>query len=90
MTTFKKGKSGNPSGRPAGKPNKITTDLRSMVLEALGTAGGVDYLVRQAKKKNPAPFLALVGKCIPKDVNLNANVTLGELLRKAREQRGGN
>lgn len=39
-----------------------------MVLEALGEAGGVDYLVRQARKKNPAPFMALLGKVLPMQV----------------------
>lgn len=58
-------------GRPKGSVNKVTGDIRKMVDEALAKAGGVDYLVRQAKRKNPAPFLALVGKCLPKDVNLS-------------------
>ena len=39
-----------------------------MILEALGEAGGVAYLVRQAKKRNPAPFMALVGKTLPMTV----------------------
>lgn len=73
-------------GRRAGSVNKVPADLRAMVLEALGNAGGVTYLTAQARKKNPAPFLALVGKCLPKDVNLTANVSLSALVREARER----
>lgn len=75
-------------GRPKGEPNKLTADLRAMILGALDKAGGEDYLVTQAEE-SPASFLALVGKCLPKDVNLTANVTLSELLRRAREKHGG-
>ncbi|MBP7497355.1 MAG: hypothetical protein KA792_06810 [Bacteroidales bacterium] len=32
---FKKGVSGNPKGRAKGKPNKITTDLRTAIKEFL-------------------------------------------------------
>ena len=73
-------------GRPKGVPNKVPSDLRAMVLEALGNAGGSAYLLTQAKKKNPAPFLALVGKCVPKDVNVTATVSLADLIREARSQ----
>ena len=38
-----------------------------MILAALSKAGGVKYLVMQANK-NPAAFLALVGKVIPLQV----------------------
>lgn len=55
-------------GRPAGSKNKLPVEIKAMVKQALEQAGGVDYLVRQAKKKNPAPFLALVGKCLPLEV----------------------
>lgn len=52
-------------GRVKGVPNKITADVKAMVLQALTEAGGVKYLVSQAKKSNPAPFMALVGKVLP-------------------------
>lgn len=42
-----------------------------MVLAALDGAGGEAYLKRQADE-NPGPFLALIGKCLPKNVNIEA------------------
>jgi hypothetical protein len=54
-------------GRKKGTPNKVTGDLRAMILGALSDAGGQDYLTKQAKK-NPKAFLALLGRCLPKDI----------------------
>lgn len=56
-------------GRKKGVPNKYTMDLRGMILKALDACGGVTYLQSQATQ-NPAAFLSLVGKTLPKDVNL--------------------
>lgn len=78
-------------GRPKGSKNKAPAELRAMVLGALDTAGGETYLAQQAVKQ-PAAFMALVGKCLPKDVNLTAKVSLADLVRDARarldEKRG--
>jgi hypothetical protein len=61
--TFRKG---DPrAGRPIGSANKLTRDLRQMILNALSEVGGQDYLAVQAEV-NPAAFLALVGRCLPK------------------------
>lgn len=54
-------------GRQKGTPNKLTADIKSMILAALDRAGGVDYLVRQADE-NPGPFMTLVGKVLPTQV----------------------
>ena len=51
-------------GRSKGTPNKFTADVKQMILHALEKTGGVDYLVQQSKD-NPGPFLALVGKVLP-------------------------
>jgi hypothetical protein len=51
-------------GRPKGTPNRLTADVRAMILAALDKAGGVDYLVAQSER-NPAAFLTLVGKVLP-------------------------
>ena len=55
------------SGRKKGVPNKLTAELKDMILGALEQAGGEEYLVRCAKK-NPQAFLTLVGKVLPLQV----------------------
>ncbi len=56
-------------GRQKGTPNKVTREVKEMVLEALSIAGGVDYLVEQAQK-SPNAFLTLVGKVLPLEAKL--------------------
>lgn len=51
-------------GRQKGTTNKLTGDVKAMVLEALDKAGGVNYLIGQAST-NPNAFMALVGKVLP-------------------------
>lgn len=51
-------------GRRKGVPNKMTRQLKEMILEALDNAGGVEYLAAQAEE-NPTAFLTLVGKVLP-------------------------
>ena len=53
-------------GRPPGMANKITSDVRSMVLAALNQAGGVAYLTERAMDPRTASaFLSLLGKVLP-------------------------
>jgi hypothetical protein len=51
-------------GRQKGSRNKITVELKAMILGALDKAGGEEYLVRQANQ-NPTAFLTLLGKVLP-------------------------
>jgi hypothetical protein len=53
-----------PGGSRKGKPNKVTADVKTMILGALSDAGGQDYLARQALEK-PVAFLALLGRVMP-------------------------
>jgi hypothetical protein len=66
-------------GRQKGTPNKVTGDLRSMVLGALADAGGQKYLAKQAEEQ-PAAFLRLLGQCLPKDIT-NSDGSLSEAFR---------
>lgn len=53
-------------GRAKGIPNKNTTALKDMILQALDGAGGVEYLQERAQDpKTAAAFLGLVGKVLP-------------------------
>jgi len=54
-------------GRPKGSQNKVTADVKGMILTALADAGGAKYLLDQAKT-NPTAFLTLIGKVLPKEV----------------------
>jgi len=63
-------------GRAKGTPNKLTADVKAMVLSALDKAGGVDYLLTQAQS-NPSAFLTLVGKVLPLQVQGDPENPLG-------------
>jgi hypothetical protein len=54
-------------GRPRGSANRVTTDLRTLILEALAGVGGRDYLIAQARE-NPQSFLSLVARVIPREI----------------------
>ena len=55
-------------GRAKGSPNKVTTELKEMILGALEDAGGRGYLMKQANA-NPSAFLSLIGKYIPSELH---------------------
>jgi hypothetical protein len=55
-------------GSRKGKPNKLTRDIKEMIVTALNLEGGVEYL-RERARDNPAAFLALVGCAMPLQVN---------------------
>ena len=57
-------------GRPPGRANRITRDLREVIEQAFHKAGGRDYLVKVAHKR-PDVFLALVGKIIPQETRVS-------------------
>jgi hypothetical protein len=57
----------NGNGRPVGATNKITRELKEMILGALDEAGGQEYLMKQAIE-NPNAFMTLIGKVLPMQV----------------------
>ena len=66
----------------------MTRTLREMILGALDDAGGEDYLAEQAHK-NPAAFMALLGRVLPREmqtdeVPLVITLNFGTELRRPR------
>jgi hypothetical protein len=55
------------AGRPRGTPNKVSADLRAMILGALNSVGGERWLARQAEQ-NPTAFMSLLGRILPTTV----------------------
>ena len=55
------------AGRKPGVANKITGDLKAMILDALGRAGGVEYLCGVARN-DPKAFCSLLGRVLPMTV----------------------
>ncbi|MDP1647805.1 MAG: hypothetical protein Q8M01_06355 [Rubrivivax sp.] len=67
--------------RPKGATNKVTRELKGMILKAFSDAGGVACLVRCAKDPKTAPsFLTLVGKVLPLQVTGADGRTLAQEL----------
>jgi len=80
-------------GRGKGNLNKTTAAIKDMIEGALQDVGGRAYLARQAEE-NPSAFMGLLGKILPKDVNLGGqpnnpvkydNMSDDELDKKIRE-----
>lgn len=59
-------------GRPKGSQNKVTRQLKDMILGALDDAGGQSYLHECAlDPKTRSAFLTLLGKVLPSDLRLS-------------------
>lgn len=65
-------------GRTKGTPNKIPATVKQMVLAALTAEGGIDYL-RQQARDNPTPFLTLLAKIVPQQINAEVEQRVTEV-----------
>jgi len=54
-------------GRQKGTPNRVTGQVKDMILQALTNVGGIAYLEARAAD-SPTAFLSLVGKVLPLQV----------------------
>lgn len=72
-------------GRVKGVPNKLTGDVREAIHQAFVKLGGVKYL-QTVGEQDPRTFCKLLGMTLPKDVNVNATLTLEQVLLRAKER----
>lgn len=73
------------TGRKKGTPNKTTALLKDAILQAATDAdkdGLVGYLKLQALE-NPGPFMALLGKVLP--MQLDANINAVTMTKEQRD-----
>lgn len=80
-------KRGGQPGRRKGVPNKVTAEVKNMILEALQGAGGVEYLKARALD-TPGPFLSLLGRVLPLQVQGDPDQPLvpGSIVIEFRQQ----
>lgn len=71
-------------GRKAGTPNRQTVAVKEALEAAFDELGGIDGLVKWAWSDR-GEFYRQWAKMLPKDINVNATVTLGELLEAIRK-----
>jgi len=78
---LKKGQTNNPRGRPKGKPNKATTDMRTWINELLND--NRDLFIKDLGSIEPyqrvAVFEKLFGYVVPKMQAVTAQVDLNSL-----------
>lgn len=72
-------------GSRRGVPNKITAALTDAIDEAFTQVGGATYLVKVATD-DPKTFCALLGKRLPKDLNVALSVSLVDAIKALRAQ----
>lgn len=75
-------------GRQKGTPNKLTRSIIDAIDHAFEQVGGSSYLERVAKD-DPKAFCALLGRRIPKDVNLGVQGGLKLSINLSTARRDG-
>lgn len=77
-------------GRPKGLQNKVTKDIKAMILGALEAKGGQAWLEEQMEA-NPTAFMTLLGKIVPTKTEISGSLDVGlfDRLRKASERMNG-
>lgn len=69
-------------GRQKGTPNKVTGQLKDMIMTALDDVGGIEYLKKQANE-NAKTFLLLLGRVLPLQLTGDAEQPLEHRFRWA-------
>lgn len=69
---FKKGKSGNPKGRPKGAEGKVTSAFKQALLRVYDRMGGDEQLLAWATE-NQTEFYKIAARLIPTEVTADVD-----------------
>ena len=73
-----------PTSR-TGRPNKATQSIKEMIEAALQAKGGQAWLEEQMEL-NPAAMMTLIGKILPRQVDVKADVESKSVIIMASQQ----
>lgn len=79
-------------GRPKGSPNKTTAIIKDAIIQAATNAGDgdmVEYLTQQARL-NPGPFMSLLGKVLPTQLDGQVTHQAGDSISALMERIANN
>lgn len=71
-------------GRPKGAQNKSTQQLVDAIMHSFSSIGASKYLQQQAYE-NPVAYMGLLGKVLPKQVNIKGDSTAHHIHHDARQ-----
>ncbi len=82
---WKPGQSGNPAGRPKGARQKLGDSFLEAVLADFTKAVSVDkslgiLAIEAMRDKDPAAYAKMIAGILPKEIEGNLNLSLGEAL----------
>jgi len=76
LTPWQPGQSGNPAGRPPGARNKLGEDFIKAMLDDFAVNGSTAIVA--VRTDDPAAYLNVIAKIIPKAIDLDAKVSFSD------------
>lgn len=83
LKPFAPGQSGNPTGRPKGSPHKYSEAFLAALLADWRQHGRA--VIAAVRAADPAQYLKLIARVIPKRIDAVASDDLGPIIKAARD-----
>ena len=83
----KEGQLAGDQGRPKGSKAKMPRVVKDLFLNVLEDLGGEDF-IEEFALKNKADFVKIIGKMLPKEVNVSGSIDIPTLAQLAKNVAG--